>query len=133
MFLLDDLLLLPAKGMMAIFREIQKSAQQEVGNEGETVRAELCDLYLLLETRQITEEEFDVRERKLLDRLDTIAARNVPAENEADDEETMEDDDAEIKSHELAVGDVASKIVSGKRSDRAPKGGVREPAVIPGR
>lgn len=115
MFLLDDLLLLPAHGMMSIFREIQKAARQEVSTEGESVRAELCDLYLLLETRQISEEQFDDREHTLLDRLDAIAARNSP-EEESVVEDTIEneDEDSEIKSHALALGDVPKELVAGK-------------------
>ena len=83
MFLIDNILLSPVHGLMAIFREVQKAAQKEIESEAETVRAQLCDLYLLLETKQITEDAFDDQERLLLDRLDVIEARHSAAVEQA--------------------------------------------------
>lgn len=63
MLLFDDALLW-------IFREVHQAAQQELANEGEAITAKLSELYMMLESGQITEEQFDVQEQLLLDRLD---------------------------------------------------------------
>ena len=72
MFIVDDILLSPVRGILWIFRELHNSAQQEMENEAESITAELSDLYMMLETGKITESEFDAREKELLDRLDEI-------------------------------------------------------------
>ena len=72
MFLIDDLLLAPFKGMLWIFKEIHEAAEQELAGEGDAIKAELTELYMLLETGQISEAEFDASEKRLLDRLDAI-------------------------------------------------------------
>lgn len=107
MFLLDDLLLLPARGIMAIFREVQKAAEQEMETGADTVRAQLCDLYLLLETKQISEAEFDDREHQLLDRLDAIEARHAATEEEVDEKEHDDDDMEDAEVVETETEDVA--------------------------
>lgn len=92
MFLVDDLICLPARGLMALFREVQHAADEEIASEAQTIRSRLCDLYMLLETRQITEEEFDRREHELLERLEAIESRQAlgsaaGAEDESDAEQ----------------------------------------------
>jgi hypothetical protein len=72
MFLIDDLLLAPAKGLLGIARAIHDAARDEVEGERTRVRDELNDLYMQLELGEITEEEFDEREEELLDRLDEL-------------------------------------------------------------
>jgi len=72
MFLLDDILLAPLHGIMMVFREIHHAANQEKTNEAGTIRIQLSELYMELETGRITEEVFDRREGELLDRLDAI-------------------------------------------------------------
>ena len=74
MFLVDDLLLSPAKGLLWVFREIHDAAQQELAGESEAITASLSELYMRLETEQITEAEFDAQEKVLLDRLDRLQA-----------------------------------------------------------
>ena len=64
MFLVDDILLAPAKGLLWVFREIYDAAQQELAGESEAITASLSELYMRLETEQITEAEF----RRLLPR-----------------------------------------------------------------
>jgi len=71
MFLIDDVLLSPAKGMFYIFKQIHKAAEEEFLDE-ENVSAELSELYMMLETGKITEEEFNKRESELLNRLEQI-------------------------------------------------------------
>lgn len=79
MFLVDDILLAPAKGLLWVFREIHDAAQQELAGESETITAALSELYMRLETGQITEAEFDAQEKVLLDRLDRLQAEEAPA------------------------------------------------------
>ena len=76
MFVVDDILLSPIRGLFWIFREIHNAAQQDVNDEPEAITAELTDLYMMLETEQITEEEFEKREKELLDRLDELEEKN---------------------------------------------------------
>jgi len=78
MFLVDDLLLSPIKGIFWVFREIHDAAQQELAGESEAITAALSELYMKLETGQITEAEFDAQEKVLLDRLDRLQAEEAP-------------------------------------------------------
>ena len=75
MFLVDDILLAPFHGLLWIFDEIHQAAQQEMAEEADAVTAQLSDLYLMLENGRLSEEEFDVQEKRLLDRLDQIRPR----------------------------------------------------------
>lgn len=79
MFLLDDLLLSPVKGVLWIFREIHDAAQQELAGESEAITAALSELYMKLETGQISDAEFDAQEKVLLDRLDRLQAAEESA------------------------------------------------------
>jgi hypothetical protein len=81
MFLIDDLLLSPVKGVLWVFREIHDAAQQELAGESEAITAALSELYMRLETGQITEAEFDAQEKVLLDRLDRLQAQEAPSRN----------------------------------------------------
>lgn len=73
MLLVDDILFAPVRGLFWIFREIHLAAQEEQAGEADRIRAELCQLYLMLESGRITEEEFEAREKACLDRLDRLA------------------------------------------------------------
>ena len=86
MFLIDDLLLAPARGVLWIFEEIHKAAEEELVDESESITAQLRNLYLQLETDAITEKEFDTGEKILLDRLDAIEERRKPQALEPDEE-----------------------------------------------
>lgn len=92
MFLLDDILLSPLRGILWVAREVDKVAQEELANEAETIKADLSELYQMLEKGRITEEEFDAREKVLLDRLDAISERLVTGEVEEQDIEDEEQD-----------------------------------------
>ncbi len=78
MFLVDDLLMSPAKGLLWVFKEIHDAAQQELAGEGEAVTAALSELYQKLESGQLSEVEFDAQEKVLLDRLDRLQAQEEP-------------------------------------------------------
>ena len=81
MLLVDDILLSP---LLFIFQEIGKAAEEASAGEGEALRTELTELYMMLETRAITEEEFNVREKKLLDQLERFESRNTRSEVESE-------------------------------------------------
>ena len=72
MFVVDDLLMAPARGLLWIFQEIHRAAQEEQVTDTESITAELSALYMRLETGKLTEEEFDSEEKLLLERLDRI-------------------------------------------------------------
>lgn len=72
MFLIDDLVVAPAKFVLWIMRQVHEAAKEELGGERQRLTAELGQLHGMLESGRLTEEEFDVRERILLDRLDAI-------------------------------------------------------------
>ena len=84
MFVVDDVVMSPFRGLLAIFREIHNAVMQESMNEAATVRAELGELYMLLEHGSISENEFDKRESALLDRLDAL---EDPDSNQEDQNE----------------------------------------------
>lgn len=77
MLIIDDALGLPVRGLFFIFREIHNAALRERENEAAAIRAALSQLYLMLQTNQVTEGEFDAQERDLLDRLERIEAGNA--------------------------------------------------------
>lgn len=92
MFLLDDLLLAPARGLMSVFRNIYNAAQEEIAHEAESIRNQLSEMYVLLETGQVTEEEFDLQERELLKRLERIEARDESIGDEESEGENASGD-----------------------------------------
>ncbi len=95
MFLIDNILLSPARGLLAVFREVHKAAEQEIANRAETIRTKLSELYLLLESGHVTEEEFDTKEKELLDILDAIEQPDEADETEAVNTEAVETEEEE--------------------------------------
>lgn len=75
MLIVDDILLFPFKSLLWIFRKIDSAAEEEFSCRRETITAELSEIYMMWETGQITEEEFEVREKELLDQLDRTSRR----------------------------------------------------------
>ncbi len=82
MIILDNVLMSPVRGVLAVFREIHNAAVQEMLNESAAIRTELGELYMLLEAGSITDEEFDDRESALLDRLDVLESREEQQEEQ---------------------------------------------------
>jgi hypothetical protein len=74
-FILDDILLFPLKSLFWIFREIHNAGMQEIADEADAITSRLSELYMMLETGRISEEEFDEEERRLLDVLDAYKNR----------------------------------------------------------
>jgi hypothetical protein len=93
MLILDDILLAPFKGLLWVFKEIDDAVRKEVQSEPAAITTRLGDLYMMLETGQITEEEFDATEKVLLDRLDELreAAESDALYDESEDDDEDED------------------------------------------
>ncbi len=112
MFLIDDLLMMPARGLMAVFREVHNAAQLDAANEAETIRNELSELYMLLETQQLSEADFDAREKVLLDRLDEIEKEKSDQSEQSDDDD--DDDDEFDESDESDPSDASRPVFDAK-------------------
>ena len=72
MFLLDDILLSPVKGLMAIARKVQEIAENDSQDQEKEILNSLSELHQLFESNTIGSEQFDERETVLLDQLDAI-------------------------------------------------------------
>lgn len=93
MFLLDDILLSPVNGFVWLCRQIESAALKEFEVTAEQISEDLSLLYMMLETEQITLEEFEERETELLDLLDELQAEEDANAAEDEDDENDEDDD----------------------------------------
>jgi len=71
MFLLDDILLAPFKGILFIADKINEVIEKETSDEG-TIKERLMGLQLKFEMDEIDEEEYDKREDDLLKLLENI-------------------------------------------------------------
>ena len=89
MFLVDDILMAPARGLFWIFKEIHHAVEEEQANEAEAITTKLSELYMMLETGQMTELEFDAAEKTLLDRLDAIKEKAAGGKEEDEIEEEV--------------------------------------------
>lgn len=87
MLIIDDILLFPVRSILWIFREVHKTALQELATEADVINAELRELYMMLETGKISSQEFEAREKELLDRLDKIQESGADIEEEKQDTE----------------------------------------------
>ncbi|MBI5445105.1 MAG: gas vesicle protein GvpG [Deltaproteobacteria bacterium] len=72
MFVLDDILLFPVRSIGWIFRQVKEAAAQELEARSTRITEELGRLYARLEAGELTEEEFDAREKELLDELERV-------------------------------------------------------------
>lgn len=73
MFLLDDILLSPITGLVAVCRKVEAAAVQDLENQEKGIMSALGELHGRLEMGQIDEHDFDVEETRLLDKLDSLA------------------------------------------------------------
>jgi len=71
MFLIDTILLAPLKGVVWLGKKINEVAENQLYDEGR-VKEELMALQLQFELDQISEQEYDEKEKELLARLDYI-------------------------------------------------------------
>ena len=72
MFIIDDLLASPVRGLMFVLRKINDAVQQERDAQKKATMTELTALHRELDEGKITEDEFDTREHTLLSRLDKM-------------------------------------------------------------
>ena len=63
MFLIDDILLLPARMGMDIVEKIRDMALEQLEDTPEKLQRELLDLEMALETEDITEEEYQKKKK----------------------------------------------------------------------
>ncbi len=71
MFLIDDLLMAPLKGVIFIAEKINEVIVKETSDEG-AIKERLMSLQLKFEMDEISEEEYDRREDELLGMLEKI-------------------------------------------------------------
>lgn len=71
MFLLDDILLAPLKGVIWLGRKINEVGEKQLHDKG-SIKEGLMALQLQFELDEISEQEYDEREKELLDRLDAV-------------------------------------------------------------
>lgn len=72
MFLIDDLLMLPIKGFLNVFKEIQKKVEEEGKDTPEKLKKELLELQRSLEAGRINEATYSKKERNILERLNAL-------------------------------------------------------------
>jgi len=71
MFLIDSILLAPLNGIIWLADKINEAAEAELNDDGK-IKGELMQLQLKLELDEISEEDYQEREKELLARLDAI-------------------------------------------------------------
>jgi len=71
MFLIDSVLLTPLKGVVWLGEKLNEIAEKELSDTGR-IKEELMALQLQFELDQIDEQEYNEKEKELLDRLDAI-------------------------------------------------------------
>ncbi len=91
MLLVDDILAVPHRCLFWLFREIHNATQQELDDEARQITNELSENYMMLDTEEITEKEFEAREKILVDRLEKINKIREREENCDEDEEVGDD------------------------------------------
>jgi len=71
MLLIDDLLLLPLRGVIGIFKKINEMAETEL-SDADRIREKLMEARLKFELDEMSEEEYEKVETELLSRLDSL-------------------------------------------------------------
>ena len=79
MFILDDILLSPLKGLVWIAEKIDEVAEGELSDEGKLMD-KLMELQMRFELDEIEEDEYNKRESELLERMDAVRKKNEEAE-----------------------------------------------------
>ena len=109
---------LPTRGMTFIFNKITEQVNNELLDDGK-VRMQLLELQSLLDSGQITEDEFYAAEEELLDRLDAILAFKEGELLEAEDDEADEDDETDDAETDDAETDDANDEDDAGQADDA--------------
>jgi hypothetical protein len=92
MFLLDDILLAPIKGLAAICQKVHDAALEDLEQQEKDILATLTELHQLMDAGRIGDEEFTVRECELIDRLEACQKVRGTDRPSAFEEEEQEDD-----------------------------------------
>jgi len=71
MFIIDDILLSPLKGIIWLGEKIKEMTEAELTDESK-VHEELLELQMRFEMDEITEEEYQKKEEELIQRLEAI-------------------------------------------------------------
>jgi len=71
MFLIDDIVLSPLKGLVWLSEKINDMVQREMSDEG-LIKERLMELQLRFELDAIDEETYTRQEKELLERLNAI-------------------------------------------------------------
>ena len=71
MFLIDDILLAPIKGIIFLAEKINEVVEKETSDEG-SIKERLMELQLKFEMDEISEVEYDQKEDDLLKLLENI-------------------------------------------------------------
>lgn len=73
-FLLDDILLSPIKGLVWVADKLKDMAESEMTDDSR-IHEELLELQMRFELDEMTEEEYLSKEAELMDRLEEIRKR----------------------------------------------------------
>jgi L-fucose isomerase-like protein len=74
MFILDDILLSPARALLFILKEIHNRVEEELYDEEQIVK-QLKNLQVAFELGEISEEEYELAEEKLMERIEIARER----------------------------------------------------------
>ena len=84
MFLLDDILLSPVKGLVAICRKVEEAARQDLENQEKGTMSALGELHRRVETGEIDEKEFELEETQLLETIEKLSKMLHPHDGRED-------------------------------------------------
>jgi hypothetical protein len=76
MFIIDDIILSPLKGLIWLSEKINDMVETEMSDEG-LIKERLMELQLRFELDGIDEETYTRQEKELLERLDAVHDRGV--------------------------------------------------------
>lgn len=76
MFLFDNIMFAPLKGIIFIAKKIDEVIEKETSDEG-SIKERLMALQMKFEMDEITEEEYDKREDELLKILENIREQKL--------------------------------------------------------
>jgi hypothetical protein len=82
-FLLDDLLLAPMRGLASVCRKVEEAARTEFETREQDAMHALSELHRRFELGQMREEEFDAEETRVLDQIEALQKVLHP-ENDAE-------------------------------------------------
>jgi len=71
MFLIDDILLAPLKGVVWLGKKINEVVDKEMFDE-EGIKGKIMELQIQMEMEKISKEEYDKQEKELLSRLEAV-------------------------------------------------------------